>query len=219
MGEMASGIAHELSQPLAAIQILTQVAIELAAKSSDPQLRTHLKSIELQASHAIGILNRMRSFVRVTSLARVDTNLNDVITSSTSLISHDIRRNRVKLVTVLSDSVPVASIDPVLLQQVIINLIRNAVESMESTPLSLRSLRIHTSFDGDMIRATFSDTGSGIAPEVSAEMFEYFQSTKPAGMGIGLSICRKIIEAHRGRIWGKGQSAGGAEFAFELPVK
>jgi two-component system, LuxR family, sensor kinase FixL len=219
MGTMASTLAHELNQPLTAIATYAQAAESMledeAAEPDKEMLREVVTDMGSQALRAGGIVRRLREFVARGDLAKTVEDLPKLIEEAGALALVGTREKGISArFSFAPDATPVL-VDRVQIQQVLINLTRNAVEAMEGA--DERVLSISTGLDDEStVRVTVRDTGSGIEPEVRAHLFAAFNSSKPAGMGLGLSICRTIIEAHGGRIQAMDGEAGGTEFRFTL---
>lgn len=220
MGTMASTLAHELNQPLTAIATYAQAAESMledgAAEPDREMLREVVSDMGGQALRAGGIVRRLREFVSRGDLAKAVEDLPKLIEEAAALALVGTREKGISAhFNLAPDATPVL-VDRVQIQQVLINLMRNAVEAMEGS--AERELTISTVLEsGSTVRVSVRDTGSGIEPEVKAHLFEAFNSSKPAGMGLGLSICRTIVEAHGGRIQAAEGEGGGTEFSFTLP--
>lgn len=217
MGQVASGLAHEVNQPLAAIVNYAQAARQIAGGDGEGALGGVLSKIEAQATRAAEIVRRLRAFVGKHETERRAENLNVVVEEALalSLVGAAGRQARVRLA--LAPDTPYVWIDRVQIQQVLVNLVRNAIDAQGGWAqgrVTVASVR-----DGEgFVRITVSDEGPGIAPEIADRLFKAFVTTKEDGMGVGLSICRSIVEAHGGRIWHAAAPGGGAEFAFTVPV-
>jgi two-component system, LuxR family, sensor kinase FixL len=220
MGEMASALAHELNQPLSAIANYMKGSRRLLAASTDapaPQVRDAMGKAADQAQRAGQIIRRLRDFVARGESERRVEDVRKLIeeASALALVGAKDRGVRVRF-----DLVPQADFllaDKVQIQQVLLNLIRNAIEAMEGC--ERRDLTITTAtLPGNMIEISVADTGAGIAPEVSAQLFQPFVTSKPQGMGVGLSISRTIVEAHGGTIAPRPNPGGGTVFSFTLPA-
>jgi len=222
LGEMASALAHELNQPLSAIANYLKGSSRLLESADGEAAATARDAIDKAAAQALRagqIIRRLRDFVtRGESERNVE-----------SLVRMAEEASALALVGVREQSVPVRfDVDPradrvladrVQIQQVLLNLIRNAIEAMEEVPPERRSLVFSTRLAGDnMVEARVSDTGPGISKEIASMVFQPFVTTKAQGMGVGLSICRTIIEAHGGRIWVDGNPGGGTIFHLTLPA-
>jgi C4-dicarboxylate-specific signal transduction histidine kinase len=216
LGEMAAGLAHELNQPLTAINLEAHTALELAALNDLTGIRDTLGRISDQSIRAGDIVRRMRTFSRRAHSTRENADLADLIREVLALLDHDLRLAGVETRLELQD-VPRVQADHVEIQQVLVNLIRNAVEAMSESTVLLKRLTIRTEVIDGNVRVSVIDTGPGIDPAILDRLFHPFQSTKHDGLGLGLSICETLIEAHGGRIKAVPQSPG-AIIYFELPV-
>jgi len=220
MGEMASALAHELNQPLAAISNYMKGSRRLLTASSDPnrsKIESALDRAAEQAIRAGQIIRRLRDFVsRGESEKRVES-LSKLIEEAGALGLAGAREQGVKLRFNLDPMHDLVLVDRVQIQQVLVNLFRNALEAMAQTPQ--RELAASNAMVADdMIEVTVSDTGSGFHDDVKSSLFQTFFTTKEAGMGVGLSISRSIVEAHGGRMWAETNESGGATFRFTLPA-
>jgi signal transduction histidine kinase len=217
LGEMAAGLAHELNQPLTAMHFEAAAALELPPDAAADDMRQALATISDQTLRAGEIVRRMRTFARRGESKRDVTDLRPVISEVLGLLSHDLRLNGVTTTETL-DQVPPVVADRVEVQQVLVNLIRNAIESMSHTAMRDRLLTIELREADHRVRVSVADSGRGIDPDIANRLFHPFQSTKPDGMGLGLSICQSLIEAHGGSIGTLPHSGPGATFYFELPA-
>ncbi|WP_439405369.1 sensor protein FixL [Bradyrhizobium sp. DASA03076] len=220
MGEMASALAHELNQPLAAISNYMKGSRRLLAGSADPNLakiESALDRASEQAVRAGQIIRRLRDFVaRGESEKRVES-LSKLIEEAGALGLAGAREQNVQLRFSLDQNADLVLADRVQIQQVLVNLFRNALEAMAQSPR--RELVVtNTRVGDDMIEIEVSDTGSGFQDDVIPNLFQTFFTTKETGMGVGLSISRSIIEAHGGRMWAESNASGGATFRFTLPA-
>jgi len=218
MGEMASTLAHELNQPLSAIANYMKGSRRLLEQSSDERseiIRQAMDNAAEQAMRAGQIIRRLRDFVaRGESERRVES-MSKLVEEASALALVGIKDQGIHVRFQLSRSNDLALADKVQIQQVLLNLIRNAVEAMQDS--NRRELLISTAPAEDgMLMISVADTGPGIAPEISSQLFQPFVTTKRHGMGVGLSISRTIIEAHGGRIWIEPNPAGGTVFRFTV---
>jgi|GEM_PF-7018849 len=221
MGEMATGFAHELNQPLTAINNYAQGALRRlrrpGARSED--LVPVLENLSRQAERAGQVIRRIRWFVQKNAPVKAPMDVNQAILNAMAFLNDAIAGMSVRLNLDLDNTIPEISADMVQIQQVLINLGRNALDAMQAVDPETRSLEFTTRATADSeIVVTVSDTGPGIAPEIRSELFEPFVTTKPEGLGIGLAICRSLIQAHGGEMKAVPRDGGGTSFRFTLPV-
>lgn len=218
MGQMASALAHELNQPLTAILNYVRAArrlMEMEGSGSAKVLETMDKAVA-QTSRAGQIIRRLRDFVEKGQSQRAPDNLNQTIEEAAALALVGAKESNVKVTLDLSPTVPEVLIDRIQIQQVLLNLIRNSVEAMVLT--DRRELIIRSGLRDGQAEVAVADTGPGLADPIAAQLFQPFVTTKPQGMGLGLSISRSIIDAHGGRIWAEPNQGGGVVFHFTVPV-
>ena len=221
MGELASSLAHELNQPLAAVSNYVE-ASRYILKSSDQEFPEAavdcLNNAVAQARRAAGVIKSLRRFVGKDDSVRVPEALNEAIREILGLASMGTVVDGVRLDLELADGLPPVPIDRVQIQQVIANLMRNATESMKESPQRVLSISSRQDSGHELVVA-ISDTGPGMSADALDKLFEPFHSSKPGGMGIGLTISKKIIESHGGRLWVAPNSDGGTIFHFSLPLE
>lgn len=218
MGQMASVLAHELNQPLTAIVSYLTSARRLLRDGRQSDLSVLDLAMDRandQASRAAKIIGHLRSFVSPGDAEREPIPVVATILDATNLAQIVAGQAGVVVDLQLSEDAIVLA-DRVQIQQVIFNLLRNAVEAMAEMPS--RELRVSTSRRDEHVIVSVSDSGPGIPPDVSARLFQPFVTTKPDGMGVGLSICHSIIQAHGGQLWLDNESSTGATFHFTLPL-
>ncbi|MGC1953063.1 MAG: PAS domain-containing protein [Gammaproteobacteria bacterium] len=221
LGEMTTTLAHELNQPLGAIANYSQACLRTLKANTDATdvLYGALEQITAQARRAGDIVGRLRMFVRKSDGLRLPTDINTLVTETLQFIETDIRERRVQLRLDLGNALPAVRADAVQIQQVLLNLIRNAIEAMNGVSRDARTLMICTQLANESsLRLRVGDTGPGLDEVAMKRVFESFYTTKPYGVGMGLSISRSIVEAHGGRIWVQTPAGGGAEFNFTLPL-
>lgn len=219
MGEMASSLAHELNQPLAAIASYASGCRNLLGQTQ-PNLRQLDQAIDKmgeQAKRAGQIIRGIREFVQRQAPHRRSCQVDDLINTARSLLKAEVQKHRIKLSIEREPGLPPLFADAVMLEQVIFNLLRNAIEAMQATPTDKRTLHVRLSRDNEQLRVVIADRGTGIAPEQLEQLFKPFYSTKTTGMGMGLNICRSIIEHHQGRLWVEPNPGGGCRFIFTVP--
>ncbi len=218
MGEMASALAHELNQPLLAIAGYMKGSrrlLEGSAEESSSLVRDALDKAGDQALRAGQIIRRLRDFVARGDSERRIEGVKKLIEEASALALVGTKDQGVRVRFQFDPAVDPVLVDKVQIQQVLLNLLRNAVEAMGAA--QRRELTISTATDDDdMIAISVADTGSGIAPEIASQLFQPFITSKAHGMGVGLSICRTIVEAHGGRITVEPNPAGGTIFSFTL---
>lgn len=221
MGELTASIAHEVNQPLAGIVTNGEAALRWMAREV-PQLDEVKLSVERMISdgrRASEVIKRLRNLARKGETQAAPISLNDVIDDALPLVQREISNHRVSLELDLATDVPLAEGDRVQLQQVVINLMVNAVQAMSLRPDGPRELIVRSRQVEDEIIVGVHDSGPGIDSNAEGRLFNAFFTTKPDGMGMGLSICRSIIDAHGGRIWASRREPIGSVFQFALPLQ
>lgn len=223
MGEMASGIAHEVNQPLTAIVAYTEVSVNLL-KSPNPdtvKLAGILAKIHQQGLRAGQIIHQMRDFIRSKTTSRVPVSINQLIRDCIGLCAADIKLQNIKLGLELAADLPPAYVNEVQIEQVLINLLRNAIEAMKDLPHDhQRLLNIQTHLDRrQYIEIVVTDNGPGISAADHSKILRPFYTTKKNGMGMGLSISRSLIEAHHGALRFNSMAGNGCTFYVTLPSK
>jgi C4-dicarboxylate-specific signal transduction histidine kinase len=221
IGQLTTSIAHEVNQPIGALVTNAHVALRmLGAEPTDlNEVREALEDIIKDGRRASDVIQRIRALVRKAPAQADELDINEVIVETVALARSEILRNDVVLETRLGSGLPSVRGDRVQLQQVIMNLVMNAVEAMGGMDEGTRELQIATDKDRDEhVAITVRDSGPMLEPQCLNRFFEAFYSTKPTGMGIGLSICRSIIEAHEGRIWASPNVPRGATLHVTLPA-
>lgn len=221
MSTLAASLAHELNQPLTAIANYCETArIVLDGLANDEvtqKLDSILETTTAQVLRAGEIVRRLRDFMSRGRTTYQSENLMRLITEANALALVGTREHAIDVEIDLDANAPLMVMaDRIQIQQVLVNLIRNAVDAMIGSPR--RQLRITTRRQDDLVIISIADTGAGLDPEVAERMFQPFITSKQSGMGVGLSICRTIVEAHRGSIWFESPAEGGTVFHFTLPV-
>jgi two-component system sensor histidine kinase DctS len=220
MGEMASTLAHELNQPLAAITSYNTGCLnklESGAFTPD-ELSGALTKLGVQAQRAGRIIRRVHDFVRKSEPKRAACDLAEIIDDSIGFIESAAKNRNIRIVREIQGMRPELMADQVMLEQVLLNLMRNAIEAMSDAPPERRRLIVKLSQIENQMEIRVIDRGPGIPPEVQEKLFTPFFSTKPEGMGMGLNICRSIIEFHQGRLWVEDNPQGGTIFVITLPI-
>jgi len=219
MGEMAAGFAHEVNQPLTAISNYSRVCVRLADQISPrpEKLVTALEKMEKQSLRASDVIQRLRDFVKRPEDGRDHLNPNDLILDIVQLAEVDSRNNGVQIHMDLNASDDTIFVDPIQIQQVALNLIRNGLEAMSGSQYVSDGLWVTSNNTGNKVLVEITDKGCGLAPNAEDELFNPFYTTKKNGMGIGLSVCKTIINDHKGEI-GFRRNDRGTTFWFELPL-
>lgn len=219
MGEMASGIAHELTQPLTAILSRSQAALRLAdADVADiKRISSALEVNVREAKRAGELLKRMRDYASKKAPQLIENSLNEIVTEIVALTSIDLKQRGIRLSCKLTPQPLRVVADVIELQQVLHNLIRNATDALESIDSKVAIIGIETQAAADEARIIVSDNGPGIAPGALPKVFHPFFTTKPEGMGLGLSLCATLVERIGGKIAAENSTSGGARFTITLP--
>ncbi len=231
MGEMASSVAHELNQPLTAISNYCNGLVSRIKNQhiNESDMLTALEKTAHQAQRAGQIIQRIRSFVRRSEPNRTMTHVPRMVSEAVELADIELRRQQVRLSYFVSSRLPPLHVDPILIEQVMINLLKNAGESIHQAnrPPALRHVELQVvarEIEGqDVVEFSVTDTGGGLSAQDLDRLFEAFYSTKSEGMGIGLNLCRSIVESHQGRMQAEnlynGDQIQGCRFSFWIPVK
>jgi C4-dicarboxylate-specific signal transduction histidine kinase len=218
--EIASTLAHEINQPLMAIASYNDACLRLLRRSEPDRddMVTALEKCRGQAIRAGQIISRMREFIRSRHPRPMPCDINAVVRESLDLADMQIEDNCLTARTVLAASLPPTQADPTLLAQVVVNLVQNAIDSMKSSSPTRRTLTVATGIHGDgSIVVSVSDQGQGLPDGIDDELYRPFFTTKPQGLGLGLSICRSVVEAHGGRLWHEVNAEHGCTFHFTVP--
>jgi two-component system sensor kinase FixL len=218
MGELAASIAHELNQPLSGISSNASAGQRFIDRGDvDPgELRDLLGDIMADAHRAGDVIRGLRSMVKKSVPQRQRVNLNDLVTSVARMVHPTAGLQSCEVETLLEPNLPAIEADPVQLQQVLLNLIINAFDSMRDTPVKYRKVEIATECNDDGIRTSIRDYGAGFSEDVREQLFEQFFTTKAKGLGMGLAIARSIITSHGGSISAENADGGGARFHFTI---
>ena len=220
MGEMATGIAHELNQPLAAIAAFIDGSLRRLS-SGEPASEGVLVALEKASKQTIragDVIQRLRDFVGGTDARMDDIDINEAIQPAIQLMKMEIDLNQISVSLDVVRTALRVSGDVILIQQVILNLIRNSVDALKSKTNKDGEIIITTAYENHFVTIKISDNGPGIDPQIQENMFEAYISTKKTGLGLGLPICKSIIEKHGGQIWYEAGPNEGAQFCIRLPV-
>jgi C4-dicarboxylate-specific signal transduction histidine kinase len=222
MGELAASIAHELNQPLGSIVTSGDACLRWL-KATPPNIDEAKQAVEAiirDATRASNVVVRTRKLLRRGDRLRESLEINDVINEVLGLLEVELRRNGISLRIEKQENLPPAIVDRILLQQVLLNLIMNAMDAMRAVSDRMRvlSIRIEEQDSGSII-VIVQDSGAGVDPDHLSRIFEAFYTTKAEGIGMGLTISRSIIEAHDGRLWAVANDGPGSTFCFTLPIE
>ncbi|MDR2881084.1 MAG: PAS domain S-box protein [Azoarcus sp.] len=218
MGEMASTMAHELNQPLAAISSYVSGCLnQLDSDQADiSELKDVQHKIARQARRAAGIIGRVHSFVRRAEPNFAPNDINFIVREATALIETSAVKHGARIICEFQRNLPLVSVDSQMIEQVIINLLRNAIDAMVDTPLENREITISSYLTARGVSLAIADRGCGIPAEIASHLFEPFFTTKGKGMGMGLNICRTILELHHGHLTFEPNPPGGTIFTLTL---
>ncbi len=231
MGEMASSVAHELNQPLTAISnYCNGMVTRIRGKQiTEDELLLALEKTARQAQRAGQIIQRIRSFVKRSETNKIQSLISPIVTEAIELADVELRKRQVRFSLFMSDKISSVLVDPILIEQVLINLLKNAAEAVEQANLPVDQRLVQLQIVPKVIETqavvefSVTDSGSGMSAEVMSRVFEAFYSTKKEGMGIGLNLCRTIIESHQGRMHAEniynGKNIVGCRFSFWIPEK
>jgi signal transduction histidine kinase len=217
---MTSALAHELNQPLMAISNYARASQHLAGELAGPDtLRQALNSLVAEVGHAGSVIHRLREYYRYGGLHRETFEARPFFEASLEPLRQRARRHRIALTVATDDEVGRLHADPIQLGIVLHNLVSNAIEAIADTHAHVREIAVHVGRpDRITLRVCVDDRGPGVDPAQADELFSPQVSGKAMGMGLGLSICRTLVEGHGGRIWHEARAGGGARFCFTLPI-
>ena len=216
MGEMATEIAHEINQPLAAISMYSAAGLRtLQGEGDRAKLEGWLEAINVQAKRASEIVRRVRRFVQKKEPLLGPVDLNLIARETAALVDHDARAQEVEIVFDLAEGLPLVQAERVLLEQVVFNLLRNAMDAVLAGP-SERRVTLRTACDAQLVYVEVSDTGPGVDPALGDQIFDSFVTSKQGGVGMGLAISRSVAEAHGGTLRYAARTGGGTTFTFSL---
>ena len=221
IGEMATGLAHELNQPLCAVMNYANACLHAVrgGNANTDKLIENMEAVTKQTKRAGEIVNSIKDFVRKREPHQSTVDINELVKEMSEFIHVDIRQNKVNLNLTLAKELPPLLADPIQIEQVLLNLVLNGIEAMADVEMEKRQLTIQTQMGDDhCVEVAVSDTGKAVSAENLEKIFDSFFTTKPDGLGIGLSISRSIIDAHKGKLWAKANPDCGMTFRFTLPV-
>ncbi len=218
MGEMASSLAHELNQPLTAISSYATGSInKLKNGGRVEEILPAMEIIGTQAQRAGKIIKNIREFVKKSEPHKIPAMLSEILEETVAFAEIEARRQGIEIRLDKPEILPQVSVDRVMIEQVILNLVRNGIEAMRDQAPQQLTLSAYCTADG-FVEVCVADSGKGLSVDAAQQLYTPFFSTKPDGMGMGLNICRTIIEFHQGRLWHEPNPEGGTRFCFTLPL-
>jgi two-component system sensor kinase FixL len=221
MGQMASALAHELNQPLSANMNYIKAAARTIEGADNDKAQVAIELLDkaaAQTARAGQIIRRLRDFIENGQSIHAVEDINAVVEEALELALVGAAEANVKVKRIYQGALKSVSIDKVQIQQVVLNLVRNAIEAMTGCTRSELTISTYAS-DATSVTVTILDSGPGLDADVAARLFQPFTTTKETGMGIGLSVCQSIISAHKGQIWATSGNGNGTEFSFTLPTR
>jgi two-component system sensor histidine kinase DctS len=217
MGELVFSLTHELGSPFLSISSAIEVAKRQLDNTDLVALRGSIQQIGQQSHRAREIMQRIRSRVPKPKNGFHACDVNSIVASVLSLLKSEFRRQKAKSQTLLHSGRPLVMADVVLLEQVLLNLVMNALQAMHQTPSKDRIVLVETGTQNNEVFIRVSDRGPGVAPDIAGQLFNLFYTTKPHGLGVGLNFCKTTVETYSGRLEFSNRAAGGAEFTVHLP--
>lgn len=222
IGHLAVGLAHELNQPLGAIANYAEACDVILSRSrnmpGDRRIHENVNYIKQASLRAGQIVRRIRNFVQPSQGTTIEADVNVLVEEVVAICRQEIAQADVDLALDLTATAGVVAVDPIHIQQVLVNLVQNSLQAMQSCAPATRRLEIRSSQDSDSVRIDVADSGPGFAATDADSIFAPFHTTKADGLGIGLSICRTIVERHDGTIWAESKPGRGAQVSFTLPL-
>jgi C4-dicarboxylate-specific signal transduction histidine kinase len=221
MGEMVAAMGHEIGQPLHTISTFAAAsrrALEGDSPDRVAKVVDWLGRMQEQVQRAVAIIHRLRDFTRATGNDRAVVSIDEIVNNSLELTAADLRRQQVDVDLNLAEGLPPIYVDAIQIEQVLVNLLRNAGEAMAENPASPRPLLVASCQANQQVQVSVRDEGYGVSDEEFPRLFETFFTTKPEGTGIGLAISRRIIEDHGGSLWATRNENRGMTFTFYLPT-
>ncbi|SFP85511.1 PAS domain S-box-containing protein [Variovorax sp. OK605] len=218
LGEMASTLAHELNQPLMALSNFASAAKAFAEQGNQQLLVDSLDETMAQAQRSAEIVRRIRGFVRQRTVGTEDCAVSALVTNALALLKGEMRQRQARAEVRVQPGLPPVRGDRVLLEQVLLNLLSNSLQAMQATPPEQRVVEVEAERLGARVHIRVADRGAGIDDALAEQVFAPFFTTKPGGLGLGLNICRTIVEAHRGRLSFADRPGGGTVFTLELEI-
>lgn len=220
MGELASALAHEVNQPLTAIMTYCRTCLRMLEQGrlSDDDLHKAMSKSLASAEHAREVVSKLRTFIKRGEMKPHPIPAAHLVRECRVLLDTEARHHHVQLRLDAPEDLPTVRVDSVLIQQVIFNLVRNGIESINDSDNPRRELTVRVHAEEEVVIVSVSDTGKGVDEELRERLFDPFVSTRKQGLGIGLSLCRSVVDRHKGKVWIEDTPEPGATFCFSLPV-
>jgi two-component system sensor kinase FixL len=222
LGELTAGIAHEINQPLTAIAAYADAGKKMVSRgpgASGTEINTICERISEQSRRAASVVQRLRKLVRSGAVSKARHNINQIISNTLLLFEFEIKKSNIELLFFPDESLDELYVDEIHIQQIMVNLVKNSIDAISESETSSGSIEIRVSSDSGQVLITVTDNGPGIPAKYRDRLFESFFTTKPKGVGLGLSICKTIAAAHGGNLKYEQRERGGSRFALSLPLE
>jgi two-component system sensor kinase FixL len=222
LGELTAGIAHEINQPLTAIAAYADAGKKMVSRgpgASGTEINTICERISEQSRRAASVVQRLRKLVRSGAVSKARHNINQIISNTLLLFEFEIKKSNIELLFFPDESLDELYVDEIHIQQIMVNLVKNSIDAISESETSSGSIEIRVSSDSGQVLITVTDNGPGIPAKYRDRLFESFFTTKPKGVGLGLSICKTIAAAHGGNLKYEQREQGGSRFALSLPLE
>lgn len=222
LGELTAGIAHEINQPLTAIAAYADAGKKMVSRgpgASGTEINTICERISEQSRRAASVVQRLRKLVRSGTVSKARHNINQIISNTLLLFEFEIKKSNIELQFFPDESLDELYVDEIHIQQIMVNLVKNSIDAISESEISSGRIEIRVSSDSGQVLITVTDNGPGIPEKHQDRLFESFFTTKPKGVGLGLSICKTIAAAHGGNLRYEQRERGGSRFALSLPLE
>lgn len=222
LGELTAGIAHEINQPLTAIAAYADAGKKMVSRgpgASGTEINTICERISEQSRRAASVVQRLRKLVRSGTVSKARHNINQIISNTLLLFEFEIKKSNIELLFFPDESLEELYVDEIHIQQIMVNLVKNSIDAISESEISSGRIEIRVSSDSGQVLITVTDNGPGIPEKHQDRLFESFFTTKPKGVGLGLSICKTIAAAHGGNLKYEQREQGGSRFALSLPLE
>ncbi len=220
MGELASALAHEVNQPLTAIMTYCRTCLRMLEQGrlSEADLHKAMSNSLASAEHAREVVSKLRTFIQRGEMKPHPIPASHLLRECRILLETEARHHHVRLQLSAPAELPTVRVDSVLIQQVVFNLVRNGIEAINESDHRQRELTVSVVAEGESVVVRVSDTGKGVDDALRDRLFDPFVSTRKQGLGIGLSLCRSVVDRHKGALWIEDKPEPGAIFCFSLPI-